>query len=111
MARYIVKLQKGSEARYLEWSTMVDAPVTYGLTLEEFTEYYELHYGIDALASLPSRMARVEAHGTSSLSDTLDDLMVLNRAGEKEAKLGSVDELWKRYVEERPEPPLEALER
>lgn len=45
MPRYICKLQDGDTAYYMEWSTVVDAPVTFGMTLEEFMEHYREEYG------------------------------------------------------------------
>ena len=65
MPRYIIKLPTPIGDRYLEWSSIVDAPITYGLTLEEFTDYYRSEYGDQGMRDLPDRMARVEATGTS----------------------------------------------
>ena len=63
--RYIIKLSTPRGDRYLEWSTIVDAPVTYGMPLDEFTAYYRDQYGAEGMRALPERMARVEAKGTS----------------------------------------------
>jgi hypothetical protein len=67
---------------YGEWSTIVDCPITFAMTLSEFVEYYEREYGRSGLYDLPERMARVEATGTSSHSyKTVDELIEYNRAG------------------------------
>ncbi len=84
MPRYIVKLQD----YYLEWSTVVDAPVTYGMTLEEFKEYYQQEYGADGMRNLLDRLLRVEAKGTSSqLDDSVESVVSCNRAGKDETSL------------------------
>lgn len=84
MPRYICKI----EDKYFEWSTIVDAPVTYGMTLEEFTQYYREEYGEQGMRDLPERMERVEAKGTSALAyGSLDELLECNRAGENDEEL------------------------
>lgn len=98
MPRYIVKL----DGKYLEWSTVVDAPVTEGKTLEEFKADYQLRYGINSMKELGGRLARVEAKGTSSqIDDSIDELILGNRAGENETEL-SKDELIKQYCSPPP---------
>lgn len=72
---------------YLEWSTVVDAPVTFGMSIDDFKSYYRRRYGEDAIAKLPERLERVEAKGTSSMTETLAELIKLNRAGEAENEL------------------------
>ena len=90
MPRYILKLHddKFGKDYYMEWSTIVDAPVTYGVSLKEFKEYYQAEYGNEGMKELDNRMKRVEAKGTSSLiDDSGDDLIMHNRAGEDEVSL------------------------
>ena len=84
MPRMIVKL----DDHYLEWSTVVDAPVTFGMTLEEFTEYYQAEYGRSGMREFEDRMERVQEKGTSAfLYDSADDLIAHNRAGKNETCL------------------------
>ena len=85
MSRYILKL----EDHYLEWETMVDAPGTFGMSLEEFTEYYRDEYGRRSMDfEFKSRMKRVEEKGNSSqLGHTVDELLAHNRAGKNETCL------------------------
>lgn len=89
MPRHIMKLHDDRDNKdyYLEWSTVVDAPVTYGLSLEEFKEYYKQQYGNEGMRLLEERLSRVEEFGISALPpfDELDDYMKHNRAGEKES--------------------------
>lgn len=98
MPNYIVKLiDKNDVCYYLEWSTIVDSPISYGTSLEEFKEYYKNKYGTAENQNLQERLDRVEKKGTSSLIDT-DVIEVLfgNRAGPGESPL-SYDEIIRWY--------------
>jgi hypothetical protein len=92
MPRYIIKL----EDKYMEWSTVVDAPITYLLTYEQLTEYIKDEYGSQGLNNLSDRMKRVEEHGSSSPYHTTNQIIKHNRAGKNETHL-SKKELIKQY--------------
>jgi hypothetical protein len=82
MPRYIVKLQENDKEWYMEWSTVVDAPVTFGMSLEEFNDYYKEEYGRQGFGDLSQRMERVNQKGTSSLAhSSAQDTISWNRAG------------------------------
>lgn len=83
MPRYIVKLIDTTTniPYYLEWSTVVDAPETYGMTLEEFKEYYKEEYGNTGMAALPTRLERVEKFGISAYGENLLAAIRRNHAG------------------------------
>lgn len=88
MPRYICKFIDGDKSYYLEWSTIVDAPVTSGMSLEEFRGYFRDEYGRKSMADLEDRLKRVEEKGTSSIMhDSVDDVIALNRAGKEETRL------------------------
>lgn len=87
MPRFIVKLATPAGDRYFEWSTIVDAPVTYGMPLDEFTAFYRHQYGAASDDEFAERMARVEATGTSARGDTVKDLISGNRAGPGESTM------------------------
>lgn len=88
MPRFIVKLSEEDKNWYLEWSTVVDAPITYGMSLEKFKEFYIGEYGRSSMDELEKRLARVEESGTSCrMDDSVDDTISFNRAGKKETKL------------------------
>lgn len=72
MGRLIAKLGN----HYLEWSTVVDAPVTFGMTLEEFREHYREQYGAASMAELEQRLARVEG-STDSVGLFTSDILTL----------------------------------
>ncbi|MEM9944684.1 MAG: hypothetical protein AAF810_01280, partial [Cyanobacteria bacterium P01_D01_bin.36] len=68
---------------YLEWSTVVDAPVTSGMSLAEFKKIYKREYGEKAFREdFDCRMARVNDHETSAFDETLSELISGNRAGD-----------------------------
>jgi hypothetical protein len=91
MPRYIVKLRN----LYLEWSTIVDAPISYGWDREGFTSYYRRMYGEVGLQDLAKRLERVDQYGTS-LSTSASELIAGNRAGPNGRSL-SEDELYRAY--------------
>ncbi len=102
MGRGIIKLEKGGESRYLEWSTIVDAPVTWGMTLDEFNEYYRHEYGAEGMRRLPDRMARTELKGTSFYLDAdVSDTIGHNRAGDSDVSL-THGQIWEKYVDRAP---------
>jgi hypothetical protein len=84
MPRFICKITDNDQAWYLEWSTVVDAPVTFGMSLENFKEYYKDEYGRQGMEELPQRLERVESKGTSAmLYESLEDLISWNRSGKE----------------------------
>ena len=90
MGKFIPKItddQTKKKDYYMEWSTVVDAPTTYGLELEEFNKYYKSQYGESGMRDLPERMERVEKTGSSGRPpyDDLDGFFNFNRAGENES--------------------------
>lgn len=96
MARFIIKIKD----RYLEWSTIVDAPVTISATLEDFKEYYLAEYGQSSADELAERLERVEAKGTSShIHSSLGDCIAGNRAGDNEETL-TLDEIYEKYCKD-----------
>ena len=94
MGRYIIKL----EEFYLEWSTIVDAPVTYGMKIDDFKEYYKEEYGSHGMKDLPDRLERIEENGVSAYppDNDLDSLLAYNRAGKNESVL-TKEEIIKEY--------------
>ena len=93
MGKGIVKL--GS--KYVMWSTIVDAPLTEGMTREELREYIQDQHGRAGVADFEERMKRVEAKGTSFVDlKSVEDVIHLNRAGANEKTL-TLEELIKEY--------------
>jgi len=103
MPRYIVKIPHKGQDYYMDWSTIVDAPVTHGMPLEEYKIYYRDEYGRQAFEGFEfeQRMKRVEEKGTSSMMhENVEDLVSYNRAGDKEACL-DLQGIIQRYIVDR----------
>lgn len=104
MGQFIVKLAD----HYLLWSTIVDAPVTIGMTLDQLRAHIQEREGLDGLRVLPSRLERVDKHGSSSVHfESTDEICWLNRAGLRETALTRA-QLIDFYVTQKAEgePPL-----
>jgi len=98
MPRYIAKIDNF----YLEWSTVVDAPVTFGMALDEFKEYYRQKHGEIGMTGLADRLARVEQKGVSShLDGSVESLFAYNRAGPNETCL-STNQIKRAYCDRLP---------
>jgi hypothetical protein len=106
MGHCIVKLA----GKYLDWSSVVDAPVSYGMTLEEYRAFYLEEYGKQGMKDLDARLKRVEKIGTSSqLGHTPEELVSCNRAGPNEKPL-TMKEIIEFYVVRQEEPTKQTLE-
>lgn len=85
MPTIIIKLNnpKTGNDNYLLWSTIVDAPISYGELLDNFKQAYILLNGLNAERELAGRLVRVEEKGTSDYFDAdVDETISGNRAGE-----------------------------
>lgn len=107
MARnYIVRLEDADDEYFLEWSPSAGRPCGWGLPYAEFLAEYVRKRGIDAVAGLSERMARVAERGTSAKGLSLGDLMDTNRAGAGGSRF-SVGQLIYWYCKRREEPTEE----
>ncbi len=95
MPRYIIKIRE----KYFIWSTIVDAPITVGMTKTQLEDYIKDEYGWQGLNELPERLKRVEEKGTSALEiyNSMEETVKCNRAGNKEACL-TIDEIYEKYA-------------
>jgi hypothetical protein len=70
---------------YLEYSTVVDAPVTVAVPRDEMHSYLVKRYGegVDGETSTDSRLDRAKAVGSSELwtTNTLEEAVYCNHAG------------------------------
>jgi hypothetical protein len=104
MGRYVIRLDDGPDDRwYLVWSTVVDAPLTYGLSRGAMLEYLLQCTGDHAWQAV-ERMDRVDAKGTSSFNPgaSVDNLIECNRAGPNETKL-TREQIIEQYCRTPPE--------
>ncbi len=100
MGSKIIKLvddQDGQEY-YMEWSSMADAPLSYGMPLIEFREHYKEHYGTTGLhvfdtIDLPQIIKK--GHNVKNVPAGVDYIQVecidTNRAAGGESKLSKED--------------------
>lgn len=102
MARTIIRLERGDDVRYMEWSSIVDAPGTYLVPIEGFRDYYAQQYGRDGVRGLQARLDRADERGTSSFHDrNLDEAIGFNRAGPLET-VATAAQIFELYRVERP---------
>lgn len=69
MGRIICKIydDKSNTDLYFEWSTIVDAPLTKGMSLQDFRQYYKEEYGNRGLEEFNRKwISEVEKYGTSA---------------------------------------------
>lgn len=106
MGRCILRLEAPEgHPIYLEWSTVVDAPVTYAMTREELEEHIREEEGNLGLQELPARLERADRCGASwkdGFRDGAEDTIAGNRAGPNETEL-TMTEIVRKYWTERPE--------
>ncbi len=117
MGRFIVRVDKeGHEPRYMEWTTVSDTPMSFGMPLEEFTEYYREQFGVRGLKELDQRIERADGpkRSSSRVPGLYDrkDLMSSFRwewfTGLKDRPDGiTLEELWHWYCDLREEPKRE----
>lgn len=89
--------------KYFCWSTIVDAPITHGMTVEEYRKWYIFEYGniaydeqkFNNMISALDKNASVYGNGIVE-SETIEDAILCNRAGENEAWI-TADEIYERY--------------
>lgn len=88
---------------YLEYSTISDAPLTFGMKLDEFKEYYQCEYGRNGMDGLQRRLDRLEerAGTTSVLNTSMAETIRNNRAGPNEENL-TIDEIYRAYCLREP---------
>lgn len=104
---HIVKLPNGN---YLVWSSVADAPLSYGLPSDAFADFARDEYGhIFNGASLETKMALADRLGSSRPGyETLEELIAGNCAGIDGSSL-TLDEIVEVYggnSEPNPPPPI-----
>ena len=94
MGRFTVKLhdEKFNRDYYLEWTTICDAPVTGGMTLEEYRIYYRRMYGLNGMENFDYRVKEAD----QKRPDQIEDVISRNHAGEDGEKL-TLEEILELY--------------
>lgn len=90
---------------FFEWSSVVDAPVTFGMTEAELREHIATRYGAEGLSIADNRIERAKRIGTSYIDheESFDDLVNFNRAGPNETRL-TKDQIVQIYMVEKRNP-------
>lgn len=101
MGRAILKMDGSKGPMYFEYSTIVDAPVSRPMPLDDFKHYYQSKYGTEGMRDLPERLMPVEETGSSFHGETFESSIICNRAGEKETCL-TLDEFIAAYYPSEP---------
>lgn len=93
MGQHIVKLKE----YYLVWSSIVDAPITDGMTLKQLKRWMRSEYGVQGMRGLDEKIKRADEMGTSSRGDSSAVSRIwLNRAGPKESTL-TIEGIYRHY--------------
>ena len=92
--------------RYFIWSTVVDAPTTYGMTERECVQWLSLINNISGFGHAAAEMVDAQKSGTNSELVTLDTINSHNRAGYREGYL-TLDEIYQIYCVEQRVPSKE----
>ena len=103
MGNYLIRLTDDRVTppteHYMEWSSIVDAPIRSSTSLDEMQLHQWRKHGDEGIE--PSRFVRLASKGTSSHLHELKDIIGYNRAGLEETSL-SVHQLIDVYVHDRP---------
>lgn len=99
MPRFTVKIKD----RYFHWSTIVDAPISDGMLLEDFRKWYFNKYGTDGdseeqfnnMIKLLDTYPAVNGGGCI-IAETLREAIRGNRAGENEKHL-TANQIYEQY--------------
>lgn len=98
MPKYIVKLGN----KYFEYSTICDAPITFGMSRDEMRSHLLVRYGTCDADETERRLERCDTKGTSSFCDSsAEDALSCNRAGPSESEL-TVEQIRLAYCERQP---------
>lgn len=93
MASPIIKIKD----KYFVWCTIVDAPKTKGMNVDELKEYIREEQGDAGVNELPYRLERVDQKGTSDFSDnSMEDTIRYNRASQYNNQL-TANEIYEQY--------------
>jgi hypothetical protein len=106
----IFKVDDGrGEERFLIWSSVVDAPIGFACTAEEFAAFVVRDAVNQARSDAENMLARARLVGTSSrMVECLWDIACANRAGPGERHI-SEDEVLEFYVRRKEMPTTETL--
>jgi len=100
MPRCICCVEDRGKRYFLLWSTVVDAPVSDGMELDQFKNYMKALYGTEGWPDLDKSIERAIENGNSfhtPYDKTFEDFIKGNRAGQDEEEL-TLKQLIKFYI-------------
>ena len=89
------------DGAYLVWSSVVDAPITYGLTEYQLLCWLDEQHGANGRLWWDRVKARVEMTGSSETAYTVEQILSNNRAGPGEIEL-TKQEIIEAYCRRKP---------
>lgn len=94
MPRCIVKID---ENKYIEWTTVCDAPTTFIMNRDEMLSYLNAQDSERSFDENRKRLDRADLHGTSFHAPTsLKQIISGNRAGKDEKEI-TIDQIIEKY--------------
>jgi hypothetical protein len=109
MGKGIFKVDDNGKERFLVWSSVVDAPVSFACSAKDVVAMFVEASRERAVVEAQAMVERARECGTSSRLDvTLADVACGNRAGPDESEL-TEDEIIEFYVRRKKEPTAAAL--
>ena len=90
------------EGRFLEWSSIIDAPICFGMDAVAFRDWCVAKYGTEGAWNLQRRMDDAVTYG-SSAKQSLKEIVWHNRAGPGEGQM-TVEDVIRFYFVERRRP-------
>ena len=110
MGKVIFKVDDNGEERFLVWSSIVDAPVTFACTEEEIVGLWVEDAKERATEEAQRMIERARATGSSSRMNynTLADVVGVNRAGPSESAL-TENEIVEFFVRRKKNPTAATL--
>lgn len=110
MGKAIFKVDDNGKERFLVWSSIVDAPVTFACTAAQIVAFFVEEAREDATQMAKRMIERARASGSSSRMGvyTIANVAGGNRAGPDESAL-TEDEIIEFYVRQKKEPTAQAL--
>ena len=88
MPHYILKIKTTKGPRYVDWSTIWDAPTSKALTRAEVKKHWKVNYGAEVSADIDDRLKDADKYGTDDLDHrSVKQIIAGNRAGPRESEL------------------------
>lgn len=93
MGRCIVKIKD----RYFLWSTVVDAPISYGMDKHDIKMFLLRSINYITAEIIDISLERADENGCSFPQESLEEILMCNRAGDDETEL-TAEEIYDKYV-------------